>query len=260
MPPFHCYCRSTTVPYIEGITDYEEGDTRAARNPETGKTEYVKGNLTYPEWKKQYVISEHEAIKEENIAKGGFPITKYVDTERFHKPFMGLVNPNVDETLCKQARIMLKHRNGSLYEDIVAIDARTGEVLQISNTYEKALECGFTTQQEAILAAGPEFGTLHCHPGSSVPSSADYRGLFERKKQTFSTVTCFNGTVYHIRKLKALSLERFDKVKEKLYSEIKKANPGTSDHGALDIALAEKIKEALLRSGHIQFVKHEMRA
>ena len=57
MPPFHCYCRSTTVPYVEGVTDYEEGDTRAARNPETGKTEYVQGNLTYPEWKKQYVDS-----------------------------------------------------------------------------------------------------------------------------------------------------------------------------------------------------------
>lgn len=37
MPPFHCYCRSTTIPYIEGITDNQE-DARAARDLLTGKT------------------------------------------------------------------------------------------------------------------------------------------------------------------------------------------------------------------------------
>lgn len=54
MPPFHCYCRSTTVPYIEGITDDAES-TRAARDPVTGKTVFVDGDLDYEEWYNKYV-------------------------------------------------------------------------------------------------------------------------------------------------------------------------------------------------------------
>ena len=51
MALIHPYCRCTTVPYIEGLPDSSE---RLARNPETGKGEYVE-NMTFDEWKKQYV-------------------------------------------------------------------------------------------------------------------------------------------------------------------------------------------------------------
>lgn len=54
MPPFHCYCRSTTIPYIEGITDNAKS-TRAARDPVTGKTVFVEGDLNYEEWYNKYV-------------------------------------------------------------------------------------------------------------------------------------------------------------------------------------------------------------
>lgn len=45
-PPFHCYCRTTTIPYIEGVTD-AEGTTRTARDSKTGKSVAVKSDLTY---------------------------------------------------------------------------------------------------------------------------------------------------------------------------------------------------------------------
>lgn len=51
MPPFHCHCRSTTVPYIEGLLD--DGG-RVARDPETGKTVEIP-DMTYKEWKEKYV-------------------------------------------------------------------------------------------------------------------------------------------------------------------------------------------------------------
>lgn len=54
VPPFHCYCRSTTTPYIDGITD-GTGDTRAARDPVTGKTVFVESDLSYEEWYNKYV-------------------------------------------------------------------------------------------------------------------------------------------------------------------------------------------------------------
>ena len=54
MPPFHCHCRTTTIPYIEGVTDDGE---RVARDPETGKSVRVP-DMTYEEWKAKYVVSE----------------------------------------------------------------------------------------------------------------------------------------------------------------------------------------------------------
>ncbi|MBM6986249.1 MAG: minor capsid protein [Acidaminococcaceae bacterium] len=54
MPPFHCYCRTTMVPYIRGITD-EAGTTRMARDDVTNKSYRVNGNMTYSEWRKSMV-------------------------------------------------------------------------------------------------------------------------------------------------------------------------------------------------------------
>ncbi len=51
-PPFHVYCRSTTVPYFE--EDFGQVGKRAARG-EDGKTYYVSADMTYKEWKKSFV-------------------------------------------------------------------------------------------------------------------------------------------------------------------------------------------------------------
>ncbi|MGP1555557.1 MAG: minor capsid protein [Dialister pneumosintes] len=56
VPPFHCYCRTTTIPYIGGVTD-AEGTTRTARDSKTGKGVAVKGDLTYEQWEDTYVAN-----------------------------------------------------------------------------------------------------------------------------------------------------------------------------------------------------------
>lgn len=50
-PPFHCHCRTTTIPYIEGITD----DGGRAYRDENGKTAYTDEYMTYEEWYNKYV-------------------------------------------------------------------------------------------------------------------------------------------------------------------------------------------------------------
>lgn len=56
IPPFHCYCRSTTVPYLgDDLADIAGSGTRAARDPKTGKTVFVEGELDYGDWEKRYI-------------------------------------------------------------------------------------------------------------------------------------------------------------------------------------------------------------
>ena len=50
-PPFHPFCRTTTVPYYE---DVENEGTRVARD-EKGRAIKVPASMTYREWQKQFV-------------------------------------------------------------------------------------------------------------------------------------------------------------------------------------------------------------
>ena len=55
-PPLHCWCRSCLAPYF-GDKAGRSG-TRAARNPETGKTVQVPADIKYGEWKKERIPVE----------------------------------------------------------------------------------------------------------------------------------------------------------------------------------------------------------
>ena len=54
-PPFHVFCRSTTVPYFD--KDYDLKGERIARGKD-GKNYTVDADMKYPEWKKVFVDKE----------------------------------------------------------------------------------------------------------------------------------------------------------------------------------------------------------
>lgn len=56
-PPFHNYCRTTTVPYFDD--DYDFVGERAARD-DKGNTYYVPDNLKYKDWYNKYVVDAKE--------------------------------------------------------------------------------------------------------------------------------------------------------------------------------------------------------
>lgn len=52
-PPFHVYCRSTTVPYFSD--NFGQIGERAARDEETGKTYYIPDDMKYQDWEDTFV-------------------------------------------------------------------------------------------------------------------------------------------------------------------------------------------------------------
>ena len=52
-PPFHVYCRSTTVPYFD--EDFGDIGERAARDEEPGKTYSIPDDMNYEDWKQTFV-------------------------------------------------------------------------------------------------------------------------------------------------------------------------------------------------------------
>lgn len=60
-PPLHPWCRSTTIAHDDDI-DYSKLERRA-RNPETGKVEYVPADMSYKEWYGKYVVKDEKEQK-----------------------------------------------------------------------------------------------------------------------------------------------------------------------------------------------------
>lgn len=95
-PPFHPYCRTTTVPYF----DDDEGGKRAARDSE-GKYYTVPDDMTYRDWEKAFVEGGSkeglETVKDvETLAKlagviKGDPMTR-------EQANSGKVNPQFNES------------------------------------------------------------------------------------------------------------------------------------------------------------------
>lgn len=69
-PPFHVYCRSTTVPHFK--ENFDAGE-RAARGAD-GRTYYVPDDVTYSEWKKAFVDGDKSGFAE--VQKNHFSRTE----------------------------------------------------------------------------------------------------------------------------------------------------------------------------------------
>lgn len=59
-PPFHVWCRSTTVPFFDD--EFDSVGERAARG-EDGKTYYVPANMTYKQWQQSFVEGDKTGLQ-----------------------------------------------------------------------------------------------------------------------------------------------------------------------------------------------------
>ncbi len=96
-PPFHVWCRTTTVPAFGD--EFDHIGERAARDPETGKTYYVPVDMKYQEWKEKYVKKPHQ---EENGQ--GKPAADYL--VRSHVPGQDIAGERktVEDTISAMPR------------------------------------------------------------------------------------------------------------------------------------------------------------
>lgn len=107
-PPLHPWCRSTTIAHDEDI-DYSKLERRA-RNPETGKVEYVPADMSYKEWYDKYVDGK-EVVKESK-------------SEVNDKVFEAK-NPNEIDDFFKKQKSYQKWYNGLTEEEKKAIYSYT---------------------------------------------------------------------------------------------------------------------------------------
>ncbi len=121
-PPFHVWCRSTTVPHFD--ENFGQVGERAARNVD-GKTYYVPANMTYEEWKETFV--ENEADSKRIISKmkntsdvltRSKPPIKLQDLESKYKDFIMQV---INSASLPFQRVILENQDRIVFAKINAV-------------------------------------------------------------------------------------------------------------------------------------------
>ena len=245
-PPFHPWCRTTTVPYFED--NYTE---RAARNAD-GNTYYVPGDMKYSEWKKQYVNSPIKVDQAAQITKkdviNAFSVNRdLVNSKQYHDKFEGLTNhKSVNESIYQESMKMLEHRDSTDYEDIVALDARTGDVIVENTLSVQKGKTGFTEEQyKALIKHEGKVILLHNHPNGSRPSYTDIYSLFENSSFVDGSVAVGHDGSVHLISNPSTKIDKktLDKLWDDVYNSIVEIYPDEdlASHYALDIIYQKKI-------------------
>ena len=134
-PPLHPRCRCTTVP----VTEFRIGSKRDARNPATGKTEYVGKKLTYEEWRKKYVEEDADKTEWEEYQRVlGEKAPKTLEEFR-----------NIKYTESKKWGIMMENKR--LFEKIDSTETYSPEYrAKLKETYQYFSDAGFAFREHAL--------------------------------------------------------------------------------------------------------------
>lgn len=196
-PPLHPWCRSTTIAYDEDA-DYSKLERRA-RNPETGKVEYVPADMSYKEWYDKYV----EKPRERELSGGEFGANlDYVRSDEFlNKLKKHPKTSHLSDSIARVSRQMLQHRNGTPYEDYYLLDAETGRVVALSNKARKRKGVVYNDQVRNAFKENPEQSlvSIHNHPSGYPPSLSDLASLQQRSKNNtvkYGLTVGHDGSVY----------------------------------------------------------------
>lgn len=270
-PELHAGEEKWTKEELEEVAeDYNREQKEKRIEHQVSKFERLSKFSLDPENKKQYARkaeqwkalsdttdSEKELahIKDDGIRDMGHVNLELVNTKKYHDKFEGLVkNKVVSESIYKEAMEILESRNNTFYEEIVAIDARTGKRLVKNTSAVNMCEhsCGFSvTEEEKLNSWKIPFEVLHNHPNSSFPSRDDIKKLFDREWQSGSTISCHDGTVYRIEKLKPT--ENIDILIEKTYNKNKSKLMGYTD-AVIEEETSKDVIETLQKSKHLNFL------
>lgn len=140
-PPLHPRCRCTTVP----VTEFQIGGKRAARNPATGKTEYVEKKLTYEEWHKKYVEEGPAGALADKKYQN-----RYGDSKQYDRYVDRLGSKNVPKTL--DAFQALKYTESEKWDKLkTAFRSKNGLQQQLSYVYNG---------EKLFIPSGAKFDTV----------------------------------------------------------------------------------------------------
>ncbi|MGN1481794.1 minor capsid protein [Porcipelethomonas sp.] len=216
-PPFHVYCRSTTVPYFDD--DFGKTAEREARDKD-GNTYYVPADMSYQEWKKTFA----EGGSKEGLKKykqvdnsGGSGIIK----ESSKKPITAITDKSIE-------KVQNVNITGYTDEQCKFIKSQHQELLKYSRDNNDNKEVAFvfdsnlSNRKEFIGSDdkldfgsslyGKDLFVMHNHPRNSSYSFNDVVEFIANDSIKTLTIVKNNGNIESLTKL--FEIEKLSMLKE----------------------------------------------
>ncbi len=122
----------------------------------------------------------------------------YIEGGEYRRKFDNICDdPAVNKTLYDKAKESLKHRSGTLYEDMYWLDSKSGKIVayEIDSSSEQEIVYSETTKKIVSSYSKGRLVAMHTHPSSMPPSIADFNSCF-RNGYKRGVVACHNGKVF----------------------------------------------------------------
>ena len=152
----------------------------------------------------------------------------------------------VNETIYQESMKILEHRDGSPYEDMVVIDARTGSVLFRVTDANEIGKLSITHEQyDSIINYDGIIVLFHNHPNGSRPS---YTDILKLKENNILSVVAVghDGSVFEVSELNTqFDIEKFwneayNTCKEQCKDDILARNYATDALYRMDVIKVKK--------------------
>lgn len=150
----------------------------------------------------------------------------YIESGEYRRKFDSISdNVKLNRLLYRLAKKMLKHRSGTLYEDMYWIDLDTLEVIaeEVNMTEEESIV--YSKATERVIRKHENIMTIHTHPNSFPPSIADLNSNY-LNNYVSGVIICHDGTIYQYSSSVKL---------EELYYDLKVANLKNNGYNEVDI-------------------------
>lgn len=120
----------------------------------------------------------------------------YIESGDYRRKFdMISDNAKLNRLLYQLAKRMLKHRSGTLYEDMYWIDLDTLEIVAEETNMKVEESIVYSKRTENVVKTCKNLMTIHTHPNSFPPSVSDLNSSF-LNQYFLGIVICHDGTVY----------------------------------------------------------------
>lgn len=127
---------------------------------------------------------------------GHYEVSAYVRTSLYSHKFQSMgENKKVTRVMRSQTKAILKHRNGTYFEDLVYINRKTGKYIK-RDDYNKPREVIPSKRMIKMAIKNPgDIIAIHNHPGSSLPSLVDIKSCLNGE-YAYGIIAAHNGKLF----------------------------------------------------------------
>lgn len=230
---YHPNCRHTQSTFFEDISEvpeplrsesgeqYEKAQEIANAKRQARKYERLALGSVNTENRNMYAAKEKEWSNRANELENQKSTlntetlidSKYIHSNEYHEKFNKLTgNEKVDKSIYKCSKKMLKHRSGTLYEDIYFIDKNTGKIIASSTNMNIECAVGYNKKIKKALKNNDmsQVIAIHNHPSGMPPSAGDFNSAFTNGYSKCFTIGHDGSIIEYSKGSRLIDINEYD--------------------------------------------------